>query len=443
MFLQQLRLSKNGSRMAIGTGMLLFVYLFIGAFFLNDYFILDATIATGLLLSPFILILKKGEYSQRYLPPAILFLILLFFIPVRTVLFLELLVGLLFLTESRLGKINSAFFFLLILLSPLFNYFNNMISFPIRLWLSNIAGSILNLLMKNVAVAGNIIFVNGSEFSVDTACAGLKMLLMSFIISLVIIVFYQKKMEKQIPFFVISLLLAITFLLNICCNLFRIILLVLFNIKPENILHDVIGIMCLLLYVILPMLFIYKGIIFRLRDRTSLTVHKKLSPVIFTINAVLLLLICYAATKIESEPARFMNGKKFVLNGFERTVLSTGVQKFENNEALIYIKPLCFYSAEHNPMICWRGSGYEFKRINTEKREGIEIYTGILEKGTDKIYTAWWFDNGACKTIAHTVWRWKSMKGEGEFVLINISALTEKGLKGQLKRFLTSTLKEQ
>jgi exosortase N len=269
------------------------------------------------------------------------------------------------------------------------------------------------------------------------------MLLISFIIALVIIVFYQKKMKKEVSSFTISLLLIITFLLNICCNLFRIVLLVLFRVMPDSNLHDVIGVLCLIFYVILPMLFIFKWIIFRLRDQIDSPVHKMQSSTIFMVNTVLVLLICYAATRVESEPVRFKNEKKYALNGFDRTVLSTGVQKFENKKALIYIKPLRFYSAEHNPMICWRGSGYEFKRINTEKLEGKEIYTGILEKDTDKIYTAWWFDNGNCKTIAHTEWRFKSMKGEGEFVLININASTEKELKELSKKFLTSTLKEQ
>jgi exosortase N len=175
----------------------------------------------------------------------------------------------------------------------------------------------------------------------------------------------------------------------------------------------------------------------------SRPIQKTPAPAIFIVNTLLVVLICYAATMIESEPARFMKGKKYVLDGYERTLLSTGVQKFENKEALIYIKPLHFYSAEHNPMICWRGSGYEFKRINKEELQGKEIYTGVLEKGKDKIYTAWWFDNGNCKTIAHTVWRWKSLKGEPEFVLININATTEKELKEKSRKFLASTLKEQ
>jgi exosortase N len=443
MFAQQVHLSKTGSRMAIATGLLLCAYIFIAAGVLSDYFILDATIATGLLLSPFILIVKKGNFSQLYLVAAIIFLMILFFIPIKTTLFLALMAAMLFLTESSIGKINNAFFFLLILLSPLFNYFSNMISFPIRLWLSEVAGTLLNRLLKHVSVAGNIILVNGSEFSVDTVCAGLKMLLTSFIIALVIIVFYQRKMKKRVSSFVIFLLLLLTFLLNIICNLFRILLLVIFRVMPENGLHDIIGIVCLVVYVVLPLLFIFKYVISRLQDAIPITTGKTPGPAVVIINMVLVLFICYTASRIESEPVRFMNGKKYVLEGYDRTLLSTGVQKFENKEALIYIKPLCFYSAEHNPMICWRGSGYEFKRINKETLKGQEIYTGLLEKGKDKIYTAWWFDNGACKTIEHTVWRWKSMKGEGAFVLINISAATEKGLKKKSEELLTSTLKEE
>lgn len=442
MLTQQLYLSKVRSHKAIGVGLLLCTYLSIGTSLLMDYFILDATIITGIILSPLTLYIKKGECSLRYLLLAVSFLVLLFFIPIKTVLFLTLVAAILFLVESNIGKINNAFFFLLILLSPLFNYFNNMISFPIRLWLSEIAGKIVSVLLKNVAVAGNIILVNGSEFSVDTACAGLKMLLTSFIIALVIIVYYQKKNKKNISVVVMSLLLLFTFVLNIVCNLFRIIMLVLFRILPDNPMHDAVGMMCLILYVILPMLLIFKYLIPKLRDQKPIG-SDKMKTATFIINAILVLVICYAAGRVENEPARFMNKKKYVLQGYERTVLSTGVQKFENKTSLIYIKPLCFYSAEHNPMICWRGSGYEFKRINKEKINETEIYTGVLEKGKDKIYTAWWFDNGVCKTIEHKVWRWKAMKGEGEFVLININAANEKELKEKSKEFLMSSLKEE
>ena len=94
-------------------------------------------------------------------------------------------------------------------------------------------------------------------------------------------------------------------------------------------------------------------------------------------------------------------------------------------------------------MICWVGSGYEFKQIKKETIVDKEIYTGTLEKGADKLFTAWWFDNGKCKTIKHLEWRWRSLKGEGEFVLVNVSTTTEQELRNKVNEFLKSDLKEE
>lgn len=110
------------------------------------------------------------------------------------------------------------------------------------------------------------------------------------------------------------------------------------------------------------------------------------------------------------------------LPGYKKQTLANGIMKFENSRSLIYIKPTVFYAPEHNPMICWKGSGYEFKSIRKQMRSGKEVYTGILTKGKDKIYTSWWFESKNLQTINQFDWRWKALKDNDQFYLININA---------------------
>lgn len=419
---------------------LIITYLAAAFYFLSDYFIPDVNIYMGLILAPYILIVKKGEYSIRYLLPLIIFLTLLFFIPVKTILFLVVLFGMLLSIESCIGKINSSFLFLLLLLSPIFKYFNSLIGFPIRLWLSEITGELLKPIEKNIEIVGNIIILNGTEFSVDAACAGLKMLTVSFIIAIFIVTFYQRKTRKTFSFFRVLVFLGSTFILNIISNLLRIITLVLFRIMPDMLFHDIIGIICLILYVIFPLFFISKLLFDSKPQNEALTIFQTAPPAFnLTLNSILVAILFIGASRINTFTTKAFSEKDYYIHGYQKEILTTGIMKFENDHSLVYIKPMNFYAPEHNPMICWTGSGYEFKQINKEIISGKEIYTGLIKKDKEMIYTAWWYDNGKHKTINQFDWRWKAAKGKDDYSLININAVSKERLIVETKKLLKIT----
>jgi hypothetical protein len=116
------------------------------------------------------------------------------------------------------------------------------------------------------------------------------------------------------------------------------------------------------------------------------------------------------------------------LKSYKKECLENGVIKFSNGQSLIYIKALNFYTPEHNPMICWTSSGYAFKCVNEEMIAGEKICTGILKKDQDTIYTAWWFDNGEMKTISQLAWRWRCLRNNDNFILINVCAPSKAAL---------------
>lgn len=433
------RIEKTSSP-AVVVFAVLIIYALIGLTAFSKYFIWDSSIAMGLMVIPFAIDIKKGVYSNRFFAVAFFFLILLYLVPATSVLFLTMLFSVLFLIESSIGRLNNTLLFLLLLLSPVFNYFKNMLGFPIRLWLSEVIGLIFSQFEKNVVVAGNIICINGFDFSVDTACAGLNMLLTSLLICIFLIATHQKRMTKQVSIFVIVCMMVMTVLLNIVCNLMRIITLILFKIGSESIFHDLIGIVCLLIYVAAPLLFLTRKIVVQGQTEENVQNPVVVSRWVLFFNTFLLLFVAYGSGNVLTESQRFMNSKKYVLNGYSRTVLENGVQKFENKTSLVYIKPMCYYSAEHNPMICWRGSGYDFKVIQKEKVKNVEIYTAVLKKGKDILYTAWWFDSESEKTIDQLKWRWTALNERKDFVLVNVSATSKEGLLGQIRQFFETPL---
>lgn len=422
------------------------VYLAFSGWYLRDFFVADLNLYFSLLLVPYLLLLKPGKYSFRYLPPALLFLGLAIFVPVKTLVYLALVFGLLFLLESTIGKVSYYLLFLLFIMSSVFRYFSNFFGFPIRLWLSKIAGNILELTGQEVAVSGNLISLNGTDFSVDPACTGLRMLATSLLLALFVLAFYQRKTGREASFKLVSGVLLLTLLLNIGANLFRIVLLVLFQIPPENIFHDLVGMACLVLYVVVPLLLVADRIAGKPKAEIPEPVRQETSTGRVPVYGLLLSFLVFSATVFaaqnttETKAALATSGNGLMLKGYTKKVLNEGITKFENAEALMYVKPVHFYSAEHNPTVCWTGSGYDFTRIEKRYHFGTEIYTGILQKGNDKLYTAWWFDQGQIKTISQLEWRWQALKTDAGFNLVNVSATSPEALEQKLQFFLKQPL---
>jgi len=73
------------------------------------------------------------------------------------------------------------------------------------------------------------------------------------------------------------------------------------------------------------------------------------------------------------------------LPNFQKSKTENGMWKFENQDALVYIKPAVkAFQGSHDPRICWSGSGYEFTKVKTTEIDGQKIYTAILTKGEDE-----------------------------------------------------------
>jgi len=414
------------------------VYLFIALRILLGYLHWDANLITGLALAPFICTADRNCFSSRYLVPALLTLVLAVFIPVNTMLFIALLFAVLFWIENNIGKLSDSFLFLLFLVSPVFKYITGMFDFPVRLWLTGQTAAFLSFGGIKAVAAGNQVQLANCDFSIDPACTGLNMLIISLVLSLFVLMHFQRQTGRRLPFIYLAGFFLATIGLNIVSNFFRILVLVGFKIMPGTFFHDFVGIVCLLIYVIIPLALGVKPMLNRfgktthapsptnVKQRLNFTRHPAL-------HAVLAAVLLFIMLNVRDADTLAHKGKSVDLPGFSKYEMSSGITRFYNKDALIYLKPTVFFAPEHDPMICWTGSGYEFTTIQKEKISGIEIYTGTLEKGHDKIFAAWWFDNGDIKTVNQLQWRWAAAKGQHPFSLVNVNAASKESLSKQVE----------
>lgn len=416
------------------------VYLAMAVVFIPGFIKWDTNLYTGILLAPFICTVNNSQLSLRYLLPAALMLILAVMMPVNTLYFIAMVFALLLLIENCLGKVSHATLFLLFLVSPVFKYLILVVDFPVRLWLTGKVVDLLNMMGLKAVASGNIIAMDKFEFSVDPACAGLNMLIISLIICLFILMHYQKQTGRQLSFIPVTCLFLFTIALNVIGNYFRILLLVLFKIMPGTFFHDFVGIATLSTYVILPLITGIKpflnhfgrvGKIFGLKDGVNqYNVRYSL------LHAVILGILLFVAAHIVNADTLTVVKDNIQLQGFKKERLERGILKFTDKNTLVYLKPSAFYVPGHDPKICWTGSGYDFKNIRKERFGKYEIYTAVLQKNNDRIYAAWWFDNGQLKTVDQIEWRWNAAKGNGPFYLINVNTADRKSLQKQVVTLL-------
>jgi exosortase N len=118
------------------------------------------------------------------------------------------------------------------------------------------------------------------------------------------------------------------------------------------------------------------------------------------------------------------------LEGFSVASFSTDVLKLSNPNELVYIKNIPdFFTPEHSPMICWRGSGYELNKISELDVGSFKCYTAELVQGKQKLYTAWWFSNGEKHTNSQLIWRWQSFRSGTRYCLVNYTVASQQELK--------------
>jgi exosortase N len=394
---------------------------------LKDYFVPGIQIALGILAAPFVFRIKEpGRFSYRYAVVAVLFIAAFYFIHIKVLLFMG--VGCLFLytAESQWGRISFLPFLFLLCISPALHYAVNSFTFPIRLELSSMAAEILQWIGMDVINKGSYFILSGGQsFSVDTACIGLNMFNIGLCFVILLVGFAEQGNKKHLSVFWLGSVFLLTFGLLILTNLLRIVALVFFKSPPGTAGHELIGIASLLLYTLVPVYFLVGFLNRRFGHEAKLTLQQK--PIPFSRNAVVIgvlaLLTIAASWQVHSylkDTIRDQKLNALELPGYSKELKDDGVAEFRKDNILIYIKPANKgFESDHPPAMCWQGSGFQLKDVEETNLNGYNVYTAILQRDDIVQYTAWWYDNGACKTISQ--WEWRFSKGE-PYRIINITA---------------------
>jgi exosortase N len=380
-------------------------------------------------------VLRKFALGWLVAVSALLFLYA--WVPSKFILYIVIGIALFSLMETVSGRAGRLAMLSLILMSPLCEYFTNVFGFPIRLQLTQMAGHILHSVDNGYRTEGNVLFKGTAEFSVDTACMGLHMLISSLLTGLILLGIYQRRLRKKLSFLYLSAIGVAILILNLFSNLIRIVSLVEFQVSPENNMHGVIGLSCFVIYVLLPSVVLVKFMINRFGSHhTWQTGNFGLSTKVIAMQISMLFVIfgISIAGKNRSMTEYLPTGT-VKASGYKIEYLPDAIVKLSTDKGLIYLKPIIgFYSSDHQPTMCWKGSGYEFRKLATVNLDGQMIYTSSLEKANDKLYTAWWYDNGNLKTISQFTWRWDSFRSNRPWVLVNVTADSKPELFNQIRQ---------
>ncbi len=373
-----------------------------------------------------------SKTSTRYLFLLAPFLILCVWTGVKTFYFIALIFTTLFLLESYRSKISYLPALSILAISPITLYISKIAGFNIRLYLTEASVSAMQVFKLNVYSNGNIIWLNGHSFFVDEACAGLKLLEASILVSIIIAAFYEKYYSGIYNWFIVTFWLLLTITLNLICNLVRIIILVIFEIMPTNPTHMLVGVFCMIFYVIIPLALVGSKLN-RLLPNNKEVLNTTTSPKLWLMAILVAVLFCSGirSTYLYYNQLNEVGASSFYLKDYKSTPMGDGITKLSKAQSLIYIKPIAnFYNADHNPSICWQGSGYVLKSFDKlELNDGL-VFFGILENKGSKFYTAWWYQDNSntVKTIDQFTWRYDACIHQKQYNLINVNSISYKQL---------------
>lgn len=405
--------------------------------------LLKFSLFLGLMVFPYIVSFQPQKGNYRF---AVLTLICggtLIFLRSSTLYYFMAAFLLFHILEKWWGRIHSLPVLLIVIVSPAINTIVYIWSFPIRLQLTQIVGKLLQAAQFDIQTQGNMIWMEGNRFAVDEACIGLNMVITAMVLSLVLLSYLEKQYQKRISFLMTIPLLISMLLLTIVSNFIRLLTLIIFHILPDNPLHDVVGLLSLAVYALVPF-YLLLQFYFQKTDHflpdASYFYHKG-KPVVapnFHEKAATVLLLAlqlvvspqFLTEKIE--PTASVERIDFVQ--FEKTITPNGILKFQNETALLYIKPpVSFFQGSHDPRFCWNGSGYKFSDIQLKNFNNHLIYTATLSKGTDRLHTAWWYQYQQLQTPYEWTWRWRNLRFGEQFYLVSLSCAKEESLQQWLR----------
>lgn len=350
--------------------------------------------------------------------------------------------------EAHVGKVSYLPLMIWGLISPAISSWLSAFTFPLRLEMGLLTARNLQLLGMDVTAEGSHFMVNGQLYTVEEACVGVHTLLTGLILMTLIFAYFEKKQAISFSLPELSVGYTLAGLIALVANLIRIHLLVIFRSPPHTFSHELLGILTILWSIVLPlwlMTWIYTRF---LRRRTSpLAPGTKPLWGIFTqarpwfqtlrmTQYVVLIGLGFYTLNYHYTEARVVQSEStpFVLEGWEHEKVFGRIAKYSQEDALVYLKPpVPPWRADHSPLICWKGSGFEFSHIRRTHIGGFEVLQAQIIKESSILYTCWWYDNGHTQTTRQWEWRKLTLGGAAPFHMLSVTATSMENLSQKVQ----------
>ena len=398
----------------------------------------------GILLAPLIATPRKQAPSRRYFLPTVgVLAATIFWYPSNSFLYAGAVGTLLLAIETLRGRQNWLLPATLFAISPFFFHFSNLWTFDLRLQLTELAVGLLDSIGFSTSARGNEILLNDQTFTVDEACAGLKMLGTSILLAMMTAAHFEQQRQRLTTWWGTVLLVVLAIALGIFANLNRILLLILFSIPPEDVWHQILGTATVIFYVVGPTYLLLRfGFPPISNPAVAVDSEKALpSEQLWALNTcaagLLLVAIFLQRDTLPTDNALATGLSVPEWRGRPFELDSAGVYRWTDARSLAILKPpVRSFQGTHDPRYCWRGTGFEFRALRRRTIEGADCYFATIEREGQRFVTAWWLDNGEIATTNEFEWRMRSARGEAPFWLVNLTGVSEVATEGLVREFL-------
>lgn len=302
--------------------------------------------------------------------------------------FLSIMLFICLIFYSLTKKFSFIAFICILMFSSVFNKLFEHLTTEIKQQLCYLVFTTLQNIIKIDKIEGVNFYINGAKITIDTACMGLSMFKTGLLTGAILLTLEEKKKKKYFTIFQILLFSCVVIILNIVSNYFRIVTLVILNCTKENTLHHTVGVICFIMYQVLPMLFLIRYFIPKISMEANSITKNKWAPICVTF---ILIVITSFQMKLDQNPDLLcnLNPKYTIKNG---KWVNKEVFKISEPNKLIYIK-----TPVHKPLICWTGDGYHIFDSKEIIRKNEKIWFNKMEKNNVIYDSYWWYESGSKK----------------------------------------------
>ncbi len=296
---------------------------------------------------------------------------------------LSLLVCLVYYSFTK--KFSFIAFICVILFSSIFNKFFDHLTTEIKQALCYGVYLTLKNFITIDRIEGVSFYINNAKISIDTACMGLSMFKTGLLTGALLLTFEEKKQGHYFKIVQILIFCFLIVILNIISNYFRIICLVLLNCTQENILHHTVGLVCFIVYQVVPMLFLIRFFKPQVKEVISENHQLKVFPIIVTF-ALFFITSLEMKNDKNNDILYNLNPKYNIAKG---KWIDKEVFKIATPTTLIYIK-----TPSHKPLICWTGDGYKIIESKEVLIDHEKVWFNKMEKNSIQYHSYWWYECG-------------------------------------------------